>query len=41
MMIGDIPVAKGTGLNYAVMVNMYKKDYFDDPLEFRPERWEE
>ena len=41
MSIGDIPVAKGTMMNYNYKSSMFKPENFDAPLEFRPERWED
>ena len=39
-MIGDLPIKKGTTITAATTINLYNPDYFEDPLKFRPERWE-
>jgi cytochrome P450 len=41
IMVGDLPIRKGTILNYAFKTNFFEANYFDDPFAFRPERWDE
>lgn len=36
----NIPIAKGTGLIINDLPNQCSEQYFKDPYEFRPERWE-
>ena len=39
-MIGDIPICKGTTVNYINRTCFYDDAYFENAKEFRPERWE-
>ena len=41
MLVGDIPIRKGTGLNYMFRANFFDPKYFEQPFEFRPERMDE
>ena len=37
--IKDIPIKKGTLLNTATIANHYYSKNYENPLEFKPERW--
>ena len=37
--VGDYPVPKGTTLLISPWITQRDPRYFEDPLEFRPERW--
>lgn len=36
ILVGDIPVKKGTTLNYFQTANFYDENLFDDPWKFKP-----
>lgn len=38
-LIDDIPIKKGVVVNYFQRANLFSPDIFDDPEEFKPERW--
>lgn len=38
-MLGNVPIAKGTMLNIAILANMNDENIFHDPTKFLPERW--
>jgi|694.fasta_scaffold74571_2 cytochrome P450 len=38
-MLGNIKVTKGTLVMTSSMTNHYNPDNFENPTEFKPERW--
>ena len=40
-MLGDIKIKKGTALTVGIMYNHYNPKFWDNPNEFRPERWKD
>ena len=38
--IANIPIKKGTGLSIQPIGNHFNEEYYKNPMEFRPERWE-
>lgn len=36
----DLPIKKGTVVNFQPVGSHFSTKYFKDPFEFRPERWE-
>lgn len=41
VMITDIPIKKGTIVNYFQITNLYDEKLFPEPTKFKPERWAE
>lgn len=38
--IADIPIRRGTVLNYFLKTNLYDDKLFEEASKFKPERWE-
>ena len=39
--LANIPVSKGTIINMNAIPNRYNPETFEEPFEFRPERWQD
>ena len=37
--IGEVPIQKGTVVILSPMSNAYSPKYYENPFEFKPERW--
>lgn len=40
-MLKDIPIKAGIGLSCNQIINHYSSKFYENPFEFKPERWEQ
>ena len=38
--LGDLTIKRGTSIQIGMLTMNYNGKYYDDPFEFKPERWE-